>query len=271
MTNDHVLTDSILAGHHHPRCRWFEGGWFVSRVVRPSSPFILPWSDGRGGTLGPVDWVKSRPFTTFHLIISMSLLAWLGFGSTTSCETEAQRLICANAIWPSDLVEAPHRLFLSYITAPWFHNSMEHILLIVVCLFLISQTAEVRLGTKRTVFLFFTGTAVVATIIAIILNVGASLHDSPWFSGGLARNWMGGSVGLYCAMGALFAQTRRPEFAFLAYFVFDALNLFVYHGAASQTISAHVLAVALGGAIGWRWRNEGMEWDPVANYTSSPI
>ncbi len=197
------------------------------------------------------------------MVVAISVFAWVGFGSTVICETAAQRLICANAIWPRELVQNPLHFVLSFLTAPLFHNGLTHMLLIMVCLMVVSQTAEIRLGTQRTITIFFFGQLAVGTLIALLLNVGASYSPSPsssglaaWFHSGLSRNWMGGSVGLYFLMGALFARIERPILAVGIYLVLDMLNLFVLHGAASHTVLAHVMAVLLGVWIGWRWRDE---------------
>jgi hypothetical protein len=199
-------------------------------------------------------WVKSRPFTSAYIVIISAVFLKLGFGSTTICETLAEQFICANAIWAVNLTADPIQFVFSFFTAPWFHNGFTHFILIFVCLLIICQTAEVRIGTRRTILMFFLGTLGVGTLISIILNVGFAHSDAYWFEDGMTRNWMGGSVGLYFVMGALFAQIKNPRTAVSIYLVLDMLNLFVLHGAGSHTVLAHTLAVLAGVTIGWRWR-----------------
>ncbi len=178
----------------------------------------------------------------------------LGFGSTTICETAAEQFICANAIWAVNLTADPIQFVFSFFTAPWFHNGLPHFILIFICLFIVCQTAEVRIGTRQTMLMFFLGTLAVGTVISIILNVGLANSELYWFEDGMTRNWMGGSVGLYFVMGALFAQIENPRTAVSIYLVFDMINLFILHGAGSHTVFAHTLAVLSGVMIGWRWR-----------------
>ncbi len=102
--------------------------------------------------------------------------------------------------------------------------------------------------------MFFFGQLAIGTVISIILNVGLANSELYWFEDGMTRNWMGGSVGLYFVMGALFAQIQNPRTAVSIYLVVDMLNLFVLQGAGSHTVLAHILAVLAGVTIGWRWR-----------------
>ena len=189
-----------------------------------------------------------------YVVIITAVFLKLGFGSTRFCETAAEQFICANAIWPANLTTDPIQFVLSFLTAPWFHNGLTHFVLIFVCLLIICQTAEARIGTRRTMLMFFFGQLAIGTVISIILNVGLANSELYWFEDGMTRNWMGGSVGLYFVMGALFAQIQNPRTAVSIYLVVDMLNLFVLQGAGSHTVLAHILAVLAGVTIGWRWR-----------------
>ena len=221
---------------------------------RPVWPMIWPWQDGQGKTMHWRDALSSRRFTIAYLLIIGVLYAMFGLGSR-HCATPSEAFICDFTLWPFNLLEAPHVFVFSLFTSIWFHNSPDHILLVTVLIVIFLQSAEVRIGTKRTMFTLFSVHILVALIITVYLHLGH--HFDPgdgWFDFGLnGRNYMGGSVGLFGVLGVLFSQIKRPVAGALFYSGFEYWNAFIYQGASMYVVMGHVTAFTLGFLLGQYW------------------
>ena len=221
---------------------------------RPVWPMIWPWQDGQGKTMHWRDALSSRRFTIAYLLIIGVLYAMFGLGSR-HCATPSEAFICDFTLWPFNLLEAPHVFVFSLFTSIWFHNSPDHILLVTVLIIIFLQSAEVRIGTKRTMFALFSVHILVALIITVYLHLGH--HFDPgdgWFDFGLnGRNYMGGSVGLFGVLGVLFSQIKRPVAGALFYSGFEYWNAFIYQGASMYVVLGHVTAFTLGFLLGQYW------------------
>ena len=226
----------------------------MSDSNRPIWPMVWPWQDGQGTTMKWSDALNSRRFTISYLLLIGILYAILGLGSR-SCSTSAEVIICNFTLWPYNLTEAPHLYVFSLITSIWFHNSSDHILLVVVVIVVFLQSAEVRIGTKRAMIALFSVHCLVALIITFYLYIGHHLDPTDaWFDFGLnGRNYMGGSVGLFGVLGVLFSQIKRPFVGASFYFGFEFWNAYIYEGASMYVVLGHVTAFTLGFILGRYW------------------
>ena len=223
-------------------------------VNRPVWPMVWPWQDGQGKTMHWREALSSRKFSIVYLLFIGALFAMFGLGSR-HCFTPSEAFICDFTLWPNNLIDAPHLYVVSLFTSIWFHNSSDHILLVIVLLVIFLQSAEVRIGTKRTMIALFSVHFLVALIITLYLHLG--LHFNPgdeWLDFGLnGRNYMGGSVGLFGVVGVLFSQIERPVAGALFYSGFEYWNAFIYQGASMYVILGHVTAFTLGFILGQYW------------------
>jgi len=226
----------------------------MSDSNRPTWPMVWPWQDGQGTNMDWSDALSSRRFTISYLLIIGVLYAMLGLGSR-SCATSAEAIICNFTLWPYNLTEAPHLYVFSLFTSIWFHNSSDHILLVVVVIVVFLQSAEVRIGTKRAMIALFSVHCLVALIITLYLYAGHYLDSTDdWFDFGLnGRNYMGGSVGLFGVLGVLFSQIKRPVVGASFYFGFEFWNAYIYEGASMYVVLGHVTAFTLGFILGRFW------------------
>ena len=215
---------------------------------------VWPWQDGQGNTMHWRDALNSRRFSLYYLLIIGTLFAMFGLGSR-HCETPSEAFICDFTLWPNNLIDAPHLYVVSLFTSIWFHNSPDHILLVTVLLVTFLQSAEVRIGTKRTMISLFSVQFVVALLITLYLQIGHHLNpEDGWFDFGLnGRNYMGGSVGLFGVVGVLFSQIKRPVAGALFYSGFEYWNAFIYQGASMYVVMGHVTAFTLGFLLGQYW------------------
>ena len=220
----------------------------------PVLPMVWPWQDGQGKTMYWRDALISRRFSLVYLLIIGVLYAALGLGSSR-CATPSEAIICDFSLWPYNLFEAPHVYIFSLFTSIWFHNSSDHILLVVVVIVIFLQSAEVRIGTKRAMIALFSVQFMVAFIITLYLHLGHHFYpEDDWFEFGLnGRTYMGGSVGLFGVVGVLFAQVKRPLIAAGIYFLFEFWNGWIYQGASMYVVTGHFTAFTLGFLIGTYW------------------
>ena len=223
-------------------------------VNRPVWPMVWPWQDGKGKTMHWRDALNSRRFSISYLLIIGTLFAMFGLGSR-HCATPSEAIICDFTLWPHNLIDAPHLYVVSLFTSIWFHNSPDHILLVIVLIVIFLQSAEVRIGTKRAMIALFSVQFLVALIITIYLHAGHHLNpEDGWFDFGLnGRNYMGGSVGLFGVLGVLFSQIKRPVAGALFYSGFEYWNAFIYQGASMYVVMGHVTAFTLGFLLGQYW------------------
>ena len=215
---------------------------------------IWPWSDGKGNRMHWRDALNSRRFSVTYLLIIALLFALFGLGSRT-CPIPSDAVICDFVMRPYNLFEAPHVFVFTLFSSFWFHNNPDHILLTAALIVVFLQTAEVRIGAKRTVIAVFGIHALVVVIMTLYLYVGDYLNpETDWYEFGLrGRNYMGGSVGLFGVSGVLFSQIKRPVAGALFYFGFEFWNAYIYEGAALYVSMGHVTAFTLGFALGRCW------------------
>ena len=64
---------------------------------------------------------------------------------------------------------------------------------------------------------------------------------------------MGGSVGLFGVVGALFSQIEKPIVGVLFYTCFEYWNGFIYQGASLYVVTGHAIAFTLGFCLGQYW------------------
>ena len=200
------------------------------------------------------DALNSRRFSVTYLLIIALLFALFGLGSRT-CPIPSDAVICDFVMRPYNLFEAPHVFVFTLFSSFWFHNNPDHILLTAALIVVFLQTAEVRIGAKRTVIAVFGIHALVVVIMTLYLYVGDYLNPgTDWYEFGLrGRNYMGGSVGLFGVSGVLFSQIKRPIAGALFYFGFEFWNAYIYEGAALYVSMGHVTAFTLGFALGRCW------------------
>ena len=218
---------------------------------------IWPWNDGKGNRMHWRDVLKSRRFSVSYLVIIALLFALFGLGSR-HCPISSDAVICNFVMRPYHLFEAPHIFVFTLFTSFWFHNSPDHILLTAALILVVLQTAEVRIGAKRTVIAVFGIHALVVVIMTLYLYVGDYLNpDVDWYEFGLrGRNYMGGSIGLFGVGGVLFSQIKRPVVGALFYFGFEFWNAYIYEGAALYVSMGHVAAFAFGFMLGRYWLHQ---------------
>ena len=200
------------------------------------------------------DVLNSRRFSVTYLLIIALLFALFGLGSRT-CPIPSDAVICDFVMRPYNLFEAPHVFVFTLFSSFWFHNNPDHILLTAALIVVFLQTAEIRIGAKRTMIAVFGIHALVVVIMTLYLYVGDYLNPgTDWYEFGLrGRNYMGGSVGLFGVSGVLFSQIKRPVAGALFYFGFEFWNAYIYEGAALYVSMGHVTAFTLGFALGRCW------------------
>ncbi len=219
--------------------------------ARPLNPLLWPWQDEEHTNLALKPWLITRGFTFSFLAVSWLSIAILGFGSSWNCsESWQNELICSAAIYANNIFTEPQAFILSWFTGVWFSNGLVHIIFVICGFVIFVQSYERRMGTKNTVFLFFTGTAVASTIVAVGINYGyAGYPSNELFITGMSRNWMGGSVGMFTIIGALSHCSRRPLVLLVPVILFE-----IWNGQANislLTSSAHMVAITYGYAVGY--------------------
>jgi membrane associated rhomboid family serine protease len=226
----------------------------MSEPQRPMWPMVWPWQDGQGETMHWRDAIQSRFFTIAYLTLIGVLYAIFGLVSS-SCSTSSSVIICDFVFRPYNLFEAPHIFVVSLFTSIWFHNSPDHILLIVVVIAIFLQSAEVRIGTKKAMIAMFSIQFMAALFMTLYLYTGDYLHPQDgWYDYGIrGRNYMGGSVGLFGVVGVMFSQIERPFAGALFYSGFEYWNAHIYGGASMYVVLGHVTAFTLGFILGNYW------------------
>lgn len=216
-------------------------------------PYQWFWTNVYGERMGFVEWAKSRPFTIIYLVIVWSIIGVLGFASTRNCEeTWQMAFACERAIWMIKIVTEPLNYVMSWFTAPFFHNGLDHILFVSIFGFLMPvQSFEVQNGTKSTVIIFFVSYIFVGIFFGTLFNVGiAYWPDNEFFQFGFVRNWMGGSVGFYALIGALAYTSRKQWFLLLLIGCFEVINLTVI-GIDVHISFIHVMSATSGFLTCW--------------------
>lgn len=159
--------------------------------------------------------------------------------------------MCDNAIWANKIFSEPLEFMLSWLTGIWFNNGIDHIAFVSIGFLIFVQSYERRMGTKNTAILFFAGTVVASSVVSMAINWGNTADpSSAVFADGMTRNWMGGSAGMFAIMGALAHCSRKPMAVLIPLIIFEIWNGQTNIGV--LTHSAHMLALALGFAIGFK-------------------
>ncbi|MEO9966149.1 MAG: rhomboid family intramembrane serine protease [Reichenbachiella sp.] len=211
-------------------------------------PYQWFWTDVYGQRMGFSDWLKSRPFTLVYLVIAWAIVSALGFASTRNCdETWQLAFACDQAIWMIKMMTEPVSYVLSWFTAPFFHNGLDHILFVTIFGFLLPvQSFEVQHGPKATAIIFFVSYIVVGIFFGSLFNWGiAYWPESEFFQFGFVRNWMGGSVGFYALIGALAYTSQKQWFLLLLVATFEVINLTII-GIDIHISFIHVISLSSG-------------------------
>ncbi|MCV9387251.1 hypothetical protein [Reichenbachiella ulvae] len=193
-------------------------------------PFQWFWTDTHGQKMSFIEWFKSRPFSIIYFTFIWSIVGILGFASTRNCDDSWQHAFaCDRAIWMGKMISNPIAYFFSWFTAPFFHNGIDHIFFVTIFGILLTiQSLEVQYGYKKALVVFFGSYVFVGVFFGLFFNVGLYLWPHiEFFSFGFERNWMGGSVGLYSAAGALTYDSRKKWAIPLIIASFETLNLTV--------------------------------------------
>ena len=224
---------------------------------RPINPLLWPWKDTKRENLTLNDFLISRKFTLLFLFMNWIFVLTLGYGSTRNCsDTWQKEMMCNAAMYANKIFTEPNEFILSWFTGVWFNNGLDHIIYVTCGLLLFVQSFEMRMGTKNTLFLFFSGTAVVSTICAIVINYGYVVDPSnEIFSHGMDRNWMGGSVGIFSILGAILHCSKRPLALLIPVLLFEIWN--GQTNISIQTSSAHMLSLLYGYAAGYYIQKRG--------------
>lgn len=220
----------------------------------PLIPVVWPWKGGNNQSLSLVDWIKSRKFSLLYLIGIWSSIAILGYGSTLHCvETWQLAFICDQAIWMREMIYDPLQFVMSLITAPFFHNGFDHIMLVTVVGYLIIvQSFEAIYGSKSAAIMFFSLVAITGIFAGICFNLALVIWPEHEFvSFAFSRNWMGGSAGFYGVFGSLIQKSRKPWVGLLFVAGFETLTHLAF-GISLQINLMHLSAFVLGFLI-WGW------------------
>ncbi|MDP6640319.1 MAG: hypothetical protein QF817_04545 [Candidatus Poseidoniaceae archaeon] len=218
---------------------------------RPANSLLWPWQDENCSNLRFKPWLMTRGFTISFLSISWLTIIFLGFGSSWNCsESWQNEIICSSAIYANEIFTQPHEFIFSWFSAVWFTNGLDHIIYVTVGFLIFVQSYECRMGTGKTIFLFFSGTAVAATVVSIGINYGyAAFPLDEMFITGMSRNWMGGSVGMFAIMGALLHCSRRPLLLLIPIILFEIWN--GQTNISFLTSSGHMVAITYGYVAGY--------------------
>ena len=229
---------------------------------RPINALLWPLLDAKQDILTFNEIFIIRNFSVFFLFVNWIIVLTLGYGSTRNCsDTWQLEMMCNAAMYANKIFTEPNEFILSWFTGVWFNNGLDHIIYVTCGILIFVQSFEMRMGTKNTLFLFFSGTAVVSTICAIIINYGYVVDPSnEIFSHGMDRNWMGGSVGIFSILGAIFHCSKRPLALFIPVLLFEIWN--GQTNISIQTSSAHMLSLLYGYVAGYyiqkRWQNSAL-------------
>lgn len=231
-------------------------------------PVNWPWADKFNRPMNFIDWLKSRKFSLVYLAGIWSVIGILGYGSTLHCiETWQLAFICDQAIWMQEMISDPLQFILSLLTAPWFHNGLDHIMLVTVVGFvIIVQSFEINYGTKAAAIMFFLLVFITGVFSGLCFNLARQIwpdHDFVTFA--FSRNWMGGSAGFYGVFGSLLQKSRKPWIGLIFVAAFETFthNMF---GISLQINLLHLSAVVFGFVIWGLWLRYGNH-----NYGEQPF
>ena len=226
-------------------------------------PYQWPWTDRYGQRMSFGAWLKSRKFSIGYVVVIWAIVGILDFGSTRDCESTWQLAFqCDQAIWMAELYSAPLQFFMSLITAPYFHNGWDHILFVVVFGFMLPiQSFEVQHGSLAAFGIFTLSYIFVTTGLGFFFNIGLDLYpDNHFFQFAFERNWMGGSIGFFAAIGGLSFFSPKPWFLMTLVVGFELfINQLVIN------IDPHIsLAHITAASSGWLMCLAWTKFDPAA-------
>ncbi|MEP0985885.1 hypothetical protein [Ekhidna sp.] len=216
-------------------------------------PFLWPWNLINKERGSFTELIKSRRFTIIYLVIIWSIVGVLGFATTREWEcstTWEMALYCEYAFWVKNLTEAPLVFFRNLLITPFLHNGLDHILFVSVVGFLIIvQSYEAIFGWKKTALIFLSAYVTVAPFFGMFYNVGIEIFpESEFMQFAFARNWMGGSIGMFQVYGALAIKSKKPFIMLSIPFFFEAFNLFIF-GIDLHISLMHLMSTLLGYSI----------------------
>ena len=166
-------------------------------------PLVFPWKDINNKTLNFFQIYYSRFFTIKFLIIIWLIWFFLGDMSNHNCITPSEKIGCYAAIWHENIIH-PVNYLISFITAPFFYNSTQHITFTTISFLIFVQSFEARVGTIRTIIIFYVTIISISIIGGIISNLGSLIFpEVEIFSYMLERSWMGSSSGFMGIIGAM--------------------------------------------------------------------
>ncbi|SNS46751.1 hypothetical protein SAMN05421640_0270 [Ekhidna lutea] len=211
-------------------------------------PFVWPWKGVNNQTLSWTQLAKQKAFSISYLIVIWSIIGILGFASTRNCEGSWQiALQCDFAFWVKNLREDPLIFVRNMFTTLFLHNGFDHILFVsVIGILIIVQSHEAIFGFKTTALIFISAYMTVAPFFGAFYTVGLDLYpDSQFMQFAFARNWMGGSIGMFQVYGALATKSRKPLVMLMIPVFFELFNLFVF-GIDLHISLMHVMSTFVG-------------------------
>lgn len=213
-------------------------------------PFVWPWRGVNNQKVTLIELIKLKRFSVIYLVIIWVILGTLGFATTRAweCETTWQMsLYCEYALWVKNLTDQPWIFIRNLFTTSFLHNGYDHILFVTIVGFLlIVQSYEAIVGWRITALIFFSAYFTVAPFWSAFYTIGVEFYpDSEFMQFAFARNWMGGSIGMFQVYGALAAKSRKPFIMLSIPFFFEVFNLFIF-GIDLHISLMHMLAVFLG-------------------------
>ena len=220
---------------------------------KPILPLLWPWCDLEGTPLRPIYLLRSRAFSYTYVIVVLGIWNFIGPGHWSNCVTLGERLACSGGLWPEKIFSATHEFYLSFFTAPLFHNSSQHIFYVVFIGFIIFvQSFEGRNGAKATFIMFYLSILIAGTVAVLTMHIGHSIWpDNEIFASALKRYWTGGSGGFMGVLGALSHHSRRKWTIPVLLILFEIWNR--YGNGISEFITFTHLTSALFGYIIWGW------------------
>lgn len=212
-------------------------------------PFVWPWRGADNEKMTWIELIKRKRFTIIYLAIIWSIYGVLGFATTREWECEStwqMSFYCEYALWVKNLIDQPWIFIRNLFTTSFLHNGHDHILFVTLLGFLvIVQSYETIVGWGITALIFFSAYFTVAPFWSAFYTIGVEFYpDSEFMQFAFARNWMGGSIGMFQVYGALAAHSRKPWIMLLIPIIFEILNLFL--GIDLHISLMHLLAVFLG-------------------------
>ncbi len=219
----------------------------------PFFPWSWPWCDSNGLPLRPLELFLSRKFTFSYLILIW--IFWLSdmTGPPNNCHITGGGYSCIAGIWPSDLVDAPVRFFTSLLVIPFFHHDTPHIIFVTMSFLVFVQSFEAREGAIRTYVLFMICLSLTAIGVSIGMHIGELIYpDSEFIRSGFARNWNGGSAGMFGIIGASSHQARKAWLVPTIAIVFEMWNHFI-NGIGTLTSTAHMMSMTVGFLLWGYW------------------